>query len=81
MFGAAPVMVGFATATIHQGEQALSSAFPGGMREGLALYTPARKEGSLFDQLWSAKPGAVFELLVCPPGGAGGCEPPVPNIT
>lgn len=81
MYGAAPVMVGFATFPIERGERALSEVFPGGMREGFGLYTPLRPKGRLFDQLWPAAPGAVFELLVCPPKGAGQCELPLPNIT
>jgi hypothetical protein len=81
MYGAAPVMVGFATFPIERGERALSDVFPDGMREGFGLYTPLRPDGRMFDQLWPAARGAVFELRVCPPDGAGQCDPPVPNIT
>jgi hypothetical protein len=81
LLGASPAMLGFAEHEIAKGERSLSDVFPGGMREGIGSYTPSKPVGHLFDQLWPAAPGAVFDLVVCGPDGSGKCEPPVPNIT
>ncbi len=52
--------------------------FPNGLRDGTAVYAMVQPPHGRHDNFWLAPPGAVFDLVVCPPGAAN-CDPPWPN--
>lgn len=56
----------------------LRDKFPAGVAEGTAPYHVRRGHQSMFDSLFLAPPGSVFDLVVCN-ATAGRCKLPMPN--
>ncbi|MGE0323411.1 MAG: hypothetical protein AB7S68_13960, partial [Polyangiaceae bacterium] len=52
--------------------------FPNGLRDGTAVYAMVKPLQGRHDNFWLAPPGAVFDLVLCPPGAVN-CDPPWPN--
>ena len=58
--------------------QHMRDIYPAGVAQGTAPYFMARQPGRAHDKLVLARPGAVFDLVVCPVT-APQCELPFPN--
>jgi hypothetical protein len=55
--------------------------FPDGIEQGTRGYVLVRADGSSFDRLGSAPPGASFELQVCDTTDTTVCSPKGPNLS